>query len=286
MHSPVKRTQYIVYEANYLANAGMRIWFDMVRELTDNIELIWRLMLRDILARYKQSFLGILWAFLTPLVMLLVFVWIKNKRILPIADTQIPYPAFVFLGQIVWLFFAQGIMAATNSLANAGNMLTKINFPRETLVVASLGQAILDFVIRIPLLLLIFWMTDYWPNPMLIVAPVLLLPLLLLIVGAGFFLALLNALFRDIGNAIGILLNLGMFATPVIYPPPQEWPLSFLINHINPVAQYINTVRDLATTGVVTNPASLSSSLLFSLLVFLLGWRLFHLVEPKIAERA
>jgi len=275
-----------VYEANYLANAGMRIWFDMVRELTDNIELIWRLMLRDILARYKQSFLGILWAFLTPLVMLLVFVWIKNKRILPIADTQIPYPAFVFLGQIVWLFFAQGIMAATNSLANAGNMLTKINFPRETLVVASLGQAILDFVIRIPLLLLIFWMTDYWPNPMLIVAPVLLLPLLLLIVGAGFFLALLNALFRDIGNAIGILLNLGMFATPVIYPPPQEWPLSFLINHINPVAQYINTVRDLATTGVVTNPASLSSSLLFSLLVFLLGWRLFHLVEPKIAERA
>ncbi len=285
MPNPIESRE-VVYEANMLLHGGVRLWGAMIRELAEHRELVWRLAVRDILVRYKQSFLGIFWAFLTPLVLLAIFLWIKNNHIVPIRDTAIPYPAFLFLGQMTWLLFAQGITAATNSLANAGSLLTKINFPRETLVFASLGQSILDFLIRIPLLLVIFWWQDFAPHPMILAIPLLLLPLVLLMLGIGFFLALLNALFRDVGNLIGVALNLGMFATTVIYPPPRRGLAAFAINHLNPVSAYINALRDWVSSGTVSDRPALVSAILLSLVLFLAGWRLFHLLEPKIAERA
>ena len=90
-----------VYEPNHIMRAGVRIWAEMFRELIAYRELIWRLVVRDISARYKQSVLGILWAFLAPLALMIVFVWIKGKNILPIGETAMPYAAFVFFGQMI-----------------------------------------------------------------------------------------------------------------------------------------------------------------------------------------
>ena len=82
-----KNNPYVtVYEPNHIQKAGIRVWGEMFQELIAFRGLIWRLIVRDISAKYKQSFLGIFWAFLTPLVMMVVFVWIKNKNILPIED--------------------------------------------------------------------------------------------------------------------------------------------------------------------------------------------------------
>jgi lipopolysaccharide transport system permease protein len=242
-------------------------------------------MLRDISVRYKQSFLGILWAFLAPLTMMFVFVWIKEKNILPIHDTRMPYPAFVFLGQMVWLVFAHGVNVTANSLVAAGSMLKKINFPKEVLVVSAVGQTIFEFLLRLPLLYIVFIWVDFMPQAALFAMPVILLPLLLLVVGIGFYVSLLNAVFRDMSNLIVIILNLGLLVTPVIYPPPTTWPISFWVNYINPVSSFVIAVRDLATVGFITEPASLALSSALSILFFLSGWRLMHLVEPKIAER-
>jgi lipopolysaccharide transport system permease protein len=257
----------------------------MVHELVEYRELIWRLMVRDISARYKQSILGVLWAFLTPLVTVIVFVWAKNKNMLPIGITAIPYPAYVFLGQMVWLLFAQGIMVAANSLVGASTLLTKINFPREVLLLSALGQTIFDFLIRIPILLLIFLWTGFLPHVTIVVAPLALIPLLLLTLGIGFFASLFNAILRDVSTGLGLLLIIGMLVTPVIYPPPTTWPLSFWINHINPVSGYLIAIQDLITTGTLSNPSAYISAVLLSIIIFFTGWRFFHMVEPKIAER-
>lgn len=167
--------------------AGVWIWADMFQELIAFKGLILRLVIRDISARYKQSVVGILWAFLAPLVMMVVFVWIKSKNILPIADTAMPYAAFVFLGQIVWLLFSQGVTLSTNSLVVAGPMLSKINFPREVLVISAMGQTIFEFLIRIPLLLIIFVWVGFTPKLTILLIPFILLPLLLFVIGLGFF---------------------------------------------------------------------------------------------------
>jgi len=282
----VKHNQITVYEPNHILKAGIRIWPQMFRELIESRELIWRLILRDLSAKYKQSVLGILWSFLTPLVMMFVFVWIKGMNILPIKDTNMPYPAFVFLGQMVWLLFQHGITTTTNSLAEAGSLLTKINFPREVLVLSKLGQTAFEFLLRVPLLVIIFIWLGFIPNVAILLVPIALLPLLLLVAGLGFFLSLLNAVIRDVSSLVGIILSIGMFATPVIYPPPVSWPMSFWINYVNPVSAFVNASRDLATVGHIIDPASYVTSIILSLLVFVIGWRGFHLVEPKIAEQA
>lgn len=282
----MKNNHITIYEPNHILKAGIRIWPVMFRELIESRELIWRLILRDISARYKQSVLGILWSFLTPLVMMFAFVWIKGMNILPIKDTSMPYPAFLFLGQMVWLLFQHGLTTTTNSLAEAGSLLTKINFPREVLVLSKLGQTIFEFLLRIPLLAIIFIWVGFTPKLSLLLVPITLIPLLFMVAGLGFFLSLLNAVMRDVSSVIGIILSIGMFATPVVYPPPVSWPLSFWINYANPVSAFVNASRDLATVGYITDPTSYVTSIIISLLVFLIGWRSFHLVEPKIAEQA
>ncbi len=280
-----ENSRITVYQPNHILKAGVRIWTEMFRELMDFRGLVWRLVVRDISARYKQSVLGILWAFLAPLALMIVFVWIKGKNILPIGETAMPYAAFVFLGQMIWLLFSHGVTSSANSMVAAGALLTKINFPREVLVLSAVGQTVFEFLIRIPLLLIIFVFVGFVPKITILLVPFVLLPLLLLVVGLGFFVSLLNAMIRDVSSVLGIIMNLGMFVTPVIYPPPTSWPMSFLINCANPVSGFVTAARDLTTVGCLTDPASYVSSVILSILLFLVGWRLFHLVEPKVAER-
>lgn len=274
-----------VYEPNHILKKGLLVWTEMFRELLAARELLWRLMVRDISVRYKQSFLGILWAFLTPLVLMFAFLWMKSFNVLPIGNTEMPYASFLFLGQMVWLLFSHAVSSSTNSLVDAGTLLNKINFPREVLVFSSVGLSIFEFILRIPLLLLVFFWTGFVPKLTIVFIPFLLVPLMFLVLGIGFWLSLLNALFRDAGAFVGIVVTLGMFATPVIYPPPTKWPLSFWINFANPVSSFITGARDLACNGFLSDPVGYFVASLFSVLIFLGSWRVFHLVEPKIAEK-
>lgn len=281
-----KHHKYIrVYGGFSALNSGMGVWGEMFRELIHYRGLLWSLMIRDIRARYKQSIIGLLWPFLSPLVLVVIFVWIRSRNILPIGETDMPYPAFVFVGQIIWLLFSRGVTTCSTSLVGAENLLTKVNFPKEVVLFAALGQTVFEFLIRIPLLVIVFIWVGFIPQVTILFTPLILLPLLLMVAGVGFFASLFNAVIRDIGNVLTIVMSLGMFLTPVVYPPPQSWPLSFLINHVNPMGVYINATRELLSVGHLTDPLSYISAVLLSVLLFGLGWRTFHLVEPKIAER-
>ena len=97
--------------------------------------------------------------------------------------------------------------------------------------------------------------------------------------------AMVNAVVRDIGSMLFIVLSVGMFASPVIYPPPTTWPLTFWINYANPVSGFLIAAQDLAAKGHITDPAGYFSAVMFSVIILFVGWRIFHIVEPKIAER-
>jgi len=275
----------IIYEPNHILKKGLAVWGEMITELLCSSGLLWRLVIRDISARYKQSFLGVFWAFFTPLVMTVAFVWVKERGVLPIDDTTMPYVSFVFFGQVVWLVFAHGVTVTAQSLVAAGSMLTKINFPKKILVISASGQTVFEFILRVPLLGIIFWWTGYLPDANVALVPLVLAPLLIFVVGIGFIVALLNAVFRDMSGMLVILINIGMFATPVIYPPPDSGPLAFWINFANPVSNYLIAARDLATVGYMSQPDGYLYAVIISLLTFAAGWRLIHLIEPKIAER-
>lgn len=120
--------------------------------------------------------------------------------------------------------FSQGVISTASSLVGASSLLTKINFPKEGLVIAAVGQTIFEFLIRIPLLLLIFVWTGFLSHLNILMVPFAMVPLLFLTLGIGFFISLFNAILRDIGNGLSLAMTLGMLVTPVVYPPPTNDP--------------------------------------------------------------
>jgi lipopolysaccharide transport system permease protein len=273
-------------EVTYSARAGTglswRVWREMAHELVDSRELTWRLFLRDFSARYRQSLLGYTWAFVSTVVTVGTFTWLNRARVLPVADDlRIPYPVFLMVNLTVWQAFASGLTSATQSLVNAGSLITKINFPRESLVIAAVGQGVFEFAVRLVLLVIAFFAFKTVPHAAALALPLLVLPLFLWTLGLGFMSSLVNGVMRDAGHIVLFLLNFWMFLTPVVYPAPKD----SLITAWNPITPFVVAAQDLVTTGRLSNPGAYAASSAVGLLVFLVGWRLFHVTGPRIAER-
>ena len=256
----------------------------MIRDVISSRELIWQLFTRDFAAKYEQSALGYLWALGPPVVTVAIFTFLARNRVISVGETSLPYPVFVLLGLTIWGLFSGALMSITSSLTSASNVIKKMNFPREALVFAALGQALVDTLIRsilLALFLLWYGVPVRWTIALI---PLLFVPMLMLAVGAGFLLATLNAIIRDVSSALGLALQFAMFLTPVVYPAPKQWPF-ILINYLNPVSAFVVAAQDFAARGELTMPSPLLSSSLFGLAMFLLGWRIFRLAQPIVGER-
>ncbi len=279
-----KHTQEVIYTPDAHLGFGWHVWREMARELIQGRELMWRLFLRDLSARYRQSVFGYVWAVMPAIVTVLTFTYLKGSGTLPIGQTNMPYPAYVLLGMSVWQLFATGLTRTTQSLVQASAIITKINFSRETLVLAAFGESIFNFLIRIVLIGVVFAWYRVIPVWTIIFVPFMLIPLVLMTVGFGFMLSIANGVFRDIGNSLTLVLTFAMFLTPVIYPPPTQWP-KVLINYLNPVSPFIIATRDLTTIGTLSQPDGLFYASVAGLVVFLVAWRIFHLAMSRVAER-
>ncbi|MBI4525723.1 MAG: ABC transporter permease [Deltaproteobacteria bacterium] len=257
----------------------------MIRNTFQSRGLIWLLILRDISVRYRQSALGYAWAIMPQIVTVGVFAFLNASRVLPIGETAIPYMAYALWGISVWQLFAGCLSACTNSLAAGGSLVTKFSFTREALVIASLGHPVFDFAIRLVPVIGVFVWYGVVPSWGVVLVPLVLLLVVLLALGMGFILSVANLVIRDTANALGMVLSIGMFLTPVLYPPPVRWPF-LLINILNPLSPLLTATQDLIAHGLLTRPDTFILSGLFSLLVFLTGWRFFHLTIPRVAEYA
>ena len=279
-HAPPARE--VLYTPHGHLGMGAAAWREMVAELIDSRELTWRFFMRDISARYRQSVFGYLWAILPALLTTATFTWLNRTNVLPVKGTDLPYPVFVLLGMSVWQLFATGLTNATQSLVNAGSLISKIGFPRETLVIAAFGQSVFDFLVRIVLLVGAFALYRVLPAPTVALIPFMLLPLCLLTLGLGFLFALINGVLRDMGQMVTFALMFGMFLTPVVYPSQN---LKSGLLALNPISPFVVAAQDLTTRGHLTQPGAYLGASLFSAVVFLVAWRIFHLTEPRIAER-
>jgi lipopolysaccharide transport system permease protein len=277
-----KMSQTHLYEPHKQLKMGIRIWGQMFEELFQFRELIWRLFLRDLSAKYKQSLLGNAWSLIMPFVAIGTFMYLNKAGILNIQQTQMPYPLFALIGLSLWQIFSTGLNSGGNSLVSAGDLITKINFPREILVIASMAQSLFEFMVKSLLIILFFFLFHFTPAWTTVFFPLAILPLLFLTVGLALVLSMLNGVMRDTANIVSLLLMFLMFLTPVLYPIPSKELSLFDLNLISPL---INTPRDLISLGHIKQPGHFLVSSVFSLLVFFISWRIFHLVETKISER-
>ena len=191
--------------ASQLRQPGVLV-HEMLADLLASKELAWRLLVRNIRAQYRQSLLGYLWAFLPPLFNMAVWVYLNSQNIINVEDPGIPYPAFVLIGTVLWQLFTEALNSPLRIVNDSRGMLTKINFPREALVMAGIGEVLFNFAIRVFLLIAVFvWFGMPLPDTIVLV-PLGLLALVCLGLMIGIILTPLGALYADVGRAV-------MFAT-------------------------------------------------------------------------
>jgi len=262
----------------------LSLWKDMIKELISSRELIIRLFIRDFLAKYKQAALGVTWIIIMPVVVIGSFIFMNKSGILNIGETPIPYPAFAILGLTIWQLFATGLTATTNSVVKTGKMIVKINFPKEVLIISSLAQSVFDFLIRIVIVAIVFAFYRIVPSWKIIFFPISLIPLLLFALGLGFMFSLLNCVLRDTTNMVSLGTTFLLFLTPVLYPEPKKG-IFVTLSKYNILLPLVTTPRELIVTGTISQPTQYLIATIISVLIFLFSWRIFHLVEPKLAER-
>ena len=193
-----------------------------LRDLWTYRELLYFLTWRDVKVRYKQTLLGAAWALLQPLLLMLIFTFFFS-RLAGINSGSVPYPLFAYAGLLPWTFFANAVANAGNSLVGSTNLITKVYFPRLFIPAAAVGAGLVDLAISFALLVVL--MIDYgvgfhWS---LVLLPVLITLTTLLALGVGMLMSALNVKYRDIRYALPFMIQIWMFASPVIYPIPDSW---------------------------------------------------------------
>lgn len=256
-------------------------WQVMFQDLGESRRLVWLLIVRDISVRYRHSILGYAWAVAPQIATAAVFAFLHSARVLPIGETKIPYLAYSLWGLSVWQLFAGCVTNCANSLTASGSLVTKVNFPREAVVIAALGQPVFDFSIRLIPISAVFLWYGVWPAWQSAFMPILLIPVVLLALGAGFLLSIANLVVRDTANALGMALTLGMFVTPVLYPPPVRWPFS-LINLLNPLSPLVTASHDLIAGSFLSRPEMFAAASVFATALALMGWRVFRITILRV----
>ena len=273
-----------VYTPDSQVSSPVQLIRSMWQDFRASRELSWRFFVRDFFAQYRQSMFGIVWAFIPPIVTSLIFIFLQSRNIVNFGETDIPYPVYVLVSVVLWQIFAESLNAPLKSITAAKPLLTKINFPREALIISAFYMTLFNMMIKLSIIvvfILIFRLPVTWG---LLFAPLAVLMLDLLGFSIGLILTPVGMLYTDIGSAIPIFIQLFFFVTPVVYPPPQEFPFS-LIAIVNPVSPLLIAARDLITVGTISNPIAFTLTSGMTLMLLLVAWLIYRLSLPIIIER-
>jgi lipopolysaccharide transport system permease protein len=276
-----EKTKIYCPDRERVLGIGAIVW-EMFQELLESRELVWRLFKRDFLAKYRQSLLGVTWAFIIPIVTVGLFVFLKSAGVMQMQESAVPYPLYSLVGLTIWQIFASGVLLSSQSLIGAGDLISKINLPMVAIVSASFLETLVEFLIRSLLVLLLFVYYGIFPSNGIIFFPLTLIPIYLLMMGVGLLFSIMNVILRDVGKITTYFILLLMFATPVLYPIPETAQWFFLWN---PFTYLVNAPRDLLFEGNLTHSAAYIATTLFSVLFFMVSWVFFHIVEKRVPER-
>jgi ABC-type polysaccharide/polyol phosphate export permease len=238
---------------------------------------------RHLRGQYKQSILGFAWAFVNPLSQMLILSFVFSK-ILRVPSEDVPYPLFVFVGLVPWIFFSGALGSATESVTGAASLVTKVYFPREILPTAAVSTKLVD--LGFGLLILAGLMIYYGepPGATALWFPVIFATQFIFTMGLSLPLAAMNLFFHDVRFLVGVVLNLWFYLTPVLYPVdiiPEEYRWIF---DINPMAIFVHAYRRVLLHGDAPDVDRMFVGVVISVIFFILGYYAFKKMEPGFAD--
>jgi ABC-type polysaccharide/polyol phosphate export permease len=254
------------------------------REVLKYRDLLYMLVLRDIRIRYKQAAMGFLWAIFMPITAVLSGVLIQ-KAIAMVSGGSMDTVGILSISVKVlpWTFFISSIRFAVQSLVGNMNLITKIYFPREVLPLSATLASLFDFAIAAAALAIMLVFVHIGASVYLLLVPVLLVFLVLFTAGMGLLLASANLFFRDVKYVVEIILMFGIFFTPVFYNASTFGKWQFLLM-LNPVGSILESLNAAVVHHALPNPVWLGYAGVSSLVLFVVGAKVFHMTEPLFAE--
>ena len=259
----------------------------MLPRLQNYTSLLPQMIRREISERYKGSVLGLLWSFITPLILLgvytFVFSGLFNSRWSG-SDSTADFAVILFAGLILYQYFADVVVRAPSLILSNVNFVKKVVFPLEVLVPVITGSALFHaFISFLILLAAVFYVQGHIPLTVFW-TPVILLPFTMMILGFGWALAAFGVYLRDIGQVMGTVTTALLFLAPIFYPPTAipDWVAPYV--NFNPIAIPIEMLRGAVIFGHNPNPALFVIYTLMAIIIFSLGYLCFQMTRKGFAD--
>lgn len=257
-------------------------------------DLLIELIRREVLVRYRHSLLGVSWALLQPLGLMLLFTFVFTRAVSvgALSDLDVPYPLFAYVGILPWTLFAAGLNGCVVSLASHRDLVTKIYFPHQILPLSAIASALFDFLIAAVVLVGLaayYGITGgYQPriSAALLFLPLVLCVQLLLMVGLGLWLALGNLWYRDVKYVFAVVIQMWMFLTNVLYELPTAGSAVMkLLVAANPMVPIISAYRAIILDGQLPAVGPILLAALIAAGLAGTAWKAFGALEGRFAER-
>uniref|UniRef100_UPI0040471E0E ABC transporter permease n=1 Tax=Mariniflexile sp. TaxID=1979402 RepID=UPI0040471E0E len=243
-----------------------------------------QLATRDITSQYRQSYLGIIWAFITPITSAFVWIFLNATGTVNISDTGMPYPVYVFSGTLIWSIITEAIYSPASNTKAARGIMSKINFPKEALVLSGIYKLLFNSSVKIGLLVILIFAFGVGFHWSLLLLPFAILAAVLFGTTLGLFFTPLSLIYNDISKIISMGLSFLMYATPVVYAIPKDGIMKTLME-INPFTPLVLTARDLAIGNMPEYLGYFSWIFIISLCLFFIGLLFYRVSIPIIVER-
>ena len=256
--------------------------FINISEIWAHRELLYLLIWRDLKARYKQTVLGVAWVVIQPLLMTVVFTIFLGKLV-QVHTGATPYPLFLYAGLLPWTFFSNAVSSGSFSLLANSQMVKKVYLPRIILPAAAVAVRVSDFLIASILLLGFMWYYGVSFSWQILLVPALMVEISLLALAFSALLSALNVKYRDTGTVLPVMLQLWMFATPVVYPRfyvPSRWEWAY---QINPLTGILEGFRS-AFLGLPINRQGLAISGVITIVLLVFSLFIFRALDDEFAD--
>lgn len=255
---------------------------NFLKNLYNYRELLKTNVKKEIRGKYKNSFLGVLWSFLNPLLQIAVYAIVFP---LILRNTQENYVIFLCCGLIPWTFFSTSISRAAFTMVENGNILKKVYFPREILPISVVTSETVNFLISTIIIIGFVLFGGLGISKHIIFYPLVLIAQYLLILAIAFIVSSISVYIRDLQHLIGVALQLLFYAAPIVYAPesiPEEfkWILDY-----NPMTYIINGYRDIFYNQVTPDIISLLILIAISIVLCIFGYLIFYKLQKGFAEQ-
>jgi ABC-2 type transport system permease protein len=256
-----------------------------VAEFWRRRDLLWHMTVRHLRGQYKQSVLGYSWAFINPLSQIVILSFVFSTILRIAVPEEVPYPLFLFVGLLPWIFFSSAIASATDSVVGASSLVTKVYFPREILPTAAVLTKLVELSFGLMILVVLMLYYGHPPEATAVWLPLLFFINLVFTLGLAYPLAAANLYFHDVRFLVGVVLLLWFYLTPIIYPVslvPEKYEIIF---DLNPMALFINAYRRVLLHGEAPGIDKVLLGMVIAMVTFLVGYYLFKKMERGFADR-